>query len=121
MDSPDVGTPTDITRSLRIPVIQTPKYTVFLQAIHINDVPYTFTHADVLQWDKTTLRELRSDWNCLVDLHNGPLLALNEVDDEKHRHFLGLFDFTYLQQLTGDDGVVRNLFINNRVTEPQEN
>ena len=101
-----------ITRSLRIPVIQTKEYTVYLQAIHLNDQPYTFTHAEVHDWTLSTLKKLRSDWNCLVDLHNGPLLALNELDDEKHRKFLELFDFTPLQQLTGEDGVVRNLYIN---------
>ena len=110
-----------VTRSLRIPVIQTKDYTVFFQAINLNDAPYTFVHCDVRSWTKSSLRALRSDWNCLIDLHNGPLLALNEVDDEKHRHFLELFDFTYLQQLTGDDGVVRNLFINQiQAPGPQE-
>ena len=101
-----------VTRSLRIPVIQTKEYTVYLQAIHLNTRPYTFVHADVHEWTLSSLKKLRSDWNCLIDLHNGPLLALNELDDEKHRKFLELFDFKPLQQLTGDDGVVRNLYIN---------
>ena len=103
-----------IVRSLRIPIIQNPNYTVFFQAIHINDVPYTFVHCDVSIWNKKTLRSLTSDWHLLLDLHNGPLLALNEENDEKHRHFLELFDFTYLQKLTGEDGVVRNLYINKK-------
>lgn len=109
-----------VTRSLRIPVIQTKDYTVYLQAIHLNDQPYTFTHADVYEWNISTLRKLRSDWNCLIDLHNGPLLALNELDDEKHRKFLELFDFKPLQEITGDDGVIRNLYIH-RSTSSQEN
>lgn len=101
-----------ISQSIRIPIIQTKDYTVFFQAIRINEIEYTFVHCDVREWSARVLKALRSDWNTLVDLHNGPLLALNEVDDEKHRHFLELFEFSYLQEITGEDGVVRNLYLN---------
>lgn len=101
-----------ISQSIRIPIIQTEHYTVYFQSIRINELEYTFVHCEVREWGLQVLKSLRSDWNTLVDLHNGPLLALNEVGDEKHQHFLELFEFTFLQEITGEDGVVRNLYIN---------
>jgi hypothetical protein len=108
-----------ITQSIRIPVIHTENYTVFFQAIRINEDYCTFVHCDVREWSAQVLRSLRSDWNTLVDLHNGPLLALNEVGDEKHQHFLELFEFTYLQDIMGEDSTIRRLYIHNNKA-PQE-
>lgn len=99
------------SKSIRIPVIQTQNYTVYFQAIRINDLEYTFVHCDVREWSLQVLRSLRSDWNCLLDLHNAPLLAISEEGDEKHQKFLELFGFKYLQQLTGEDNILRNLYI----------
>jgi len=100
-----------VAQSIRIPIIQTPQYTVYFQSIRINDREYTFVHCDVRDWNLNVLKSLRSDWNCLIDLHNGPLLALSELEDDKHQKFLELFDFKYLQQITGEDSIVRNLYI----------
>lgn len=102
---------TNTSQSIRIPVIQTPNYTVYFQSILINDLEYTFVHCDVREWSLTVLRSLRSDWNCLLDLHNAPLLALSEDGDEKHKKFLELFGFKYLQQIKGEDNVLRHLYI----------
>lgn len=105
-------------QSIRIPVIQTSQYTVYLQSLRINDLEYTFVHCDVMESTVVSLRNLRMDWNTFVDLHNGPLLALSEHDDEKHQHFLELFDFTYLQDLLGDDEVLRKLYVHNNGHRP---
>lgn len=100
-----------INQSTRIPVIQTNQYRVLLQSLSINDVQYTFVHCDMLEHSISALRNLRMDWNTFIDLHNAPLLALSEMGDEKHQHFLDLFEFKYLQDLTGSDGVTRKLYI----------
>ena len=103
-----------LAQSIRIPVIQTSEYRVLLQSLRINDAQYTFVHCDVLKLTASSLRDLRMDWNTFVDLHNAPLLALSELGDEKHQHFLELFDFKYLQDLTGEDGTTRKLYIHTK-------
>lgn len=100
-----------VQQSFRIPVIQTKQYRVMLQGLMINDVQYTFVHCDVLEPSVSSIRNLLLDWNTFVDLHNGPLLALSELGDEKHQHFLELFKFKYLQDLKGSDDVTRKLYI----------
>lgn len=100
-----------LSQSLRVPIIKDQNYTVSVQILKINDVAYPFVHCDVHVWTASVLRSLRSDWDTLLDLHKTPFLATSEIGDEKHQKFLELFGFTFLQQIEGEDGVTRNLFI----------
>ena len=100
-----------IHQSFRIPIIQTKQYRVLLQSLNINDAQYTFVHCDILEHSVSAIRNLQMDWSTFVDLHNAPLLALSELGDEKHQHFLELFHFKYLQDLKGSDDVTRKLYI----------
>jgi hypothetical protein len=98
-------------QSLRVPVINDVDYTVYLQSVNLNDRPLVFVHADVRNWNPVIAKRLLSDWKVFVDLFNGPLFALNEQDDEKHRKFLALFGFEFLSECVGTDNVTRNLFV----------
>ncbi len=98
-------------QSLRVPVINNVDYTVYVQALNLNDTPMVFVHCDVRNWNRIIAKRLISDWKLFVDLFNGPLFAHNEQDDEKHRKFLALFGFEFLTECIGTDNVTRNLFI----------
>lgn len=99
--------------SYRVPVIHREDYTVTVQMLNLNDQMLPFIHCDISKWNKGVLKSLKEDWKTYRTLVNSKFLALNELDDEKHRKFLSSFEFTFLAPLTCDDGVERNLYISN--------
>lgn len=107
-------------QSFRVPVINQLAYTVFVQGIRFNDELLVFVHCDVRDWTPVTFKRLRSDWTLFVDLFNGPLFALNEQGDEKHRQFLALFGFEFLTETIGEDGLIRNVFILQKTPQEKE-
>jgi hypothetical protein len=101
----------EVAQSMRVPVINSIDYTVFVQGLRLNGELLVFVHCDVRKWDPTVAKRLLSDWKLFTDLFNGPLFALNEKGDEKHRKFLALFGFEFIEECVGTDSVTRNLFV----------
>ena len=53
----------------------------------------TFVHCHVTTYNATVKKELQACWNQVAHLHGGPIYALHDLPDHKHRKFLELFGF----------------------------
>lgn len=100
----------NVEQSIRLPVINRPEYTAYIQSLTSNDTTYVFVHLDVRKWSAGVMRSMLSDFNCFAEMFGFPLYAFNELDDEKHRKFLELMGFEYVTQLTGFDNKTRNVY-----------
>lgn len=98
-------------QSAKVPVVNTQDYRIFFQLLHLNGIQLVFVHCDVINWSNQVSKRLRLDFNALCDLYGGDLFALNELTDTKHQKFLTFYGFEPLSEVTGDDGVVRNIYI----------
>tara|TARA_A100001015_G_scaffold290196_1_gene362913 strand:+ start:2983 stop:3330 length:348 start_codon:yes stop_codon:yes gene_type:complete len=79
----------------RIPVVDTDDYNIELQP-HINEDGFhmVFIHCDVTStWTKSLKRELKQTFKELSSQMDTPMYANCEVNDEKHKKFLKMFDF----------------------------
>lgn len=93
--------------STRVPVIIKPSYVVSFE--RYNDI--TWIHCIVEKWTPNIRRQLSQDFETLVYLHDDPIYAIHEIGDQKHEKFLALFKFSYLQNITGADGIERQIYI----------
>jgi len=92
---------------MRCKVIESPDYLVEFEEWN----GLTFVHCTVHRWSKTIKQQLQYEFNILRILRGAPIYALHEIDDPKHRKFLSLFNFEFLQDVEGHDGVTRQVFI----------
>lgn len=92
---------------MKTPVIYNKDYTVYLE--HFEG--YTFIHCDCFRWSKQTKLKLQKDIDTLVTLHNCPIFAFHDTEDNKHLKFLTMLKFKYNSDIPCTDGKVRNIFV----------
>jgi len=84
--------------SFKVPVVQRPEYTIYLQDIEGT----TWAHCDVHKWSPSICRRLKADANTVYELHGGPIFALNEpAGCQKHVHFLRVMGFEFVKEVDG--------------------
>ena len=93
--------------STRVPVIVKPNYKVFLE----NYKGSTIIHCDVYKWTPAIRRALHSDFGLLVYLKDDPIYAFHEIGDKKHKKFLELFGFEFVERVLGLDLKYRDLYV----------
>ena len=80
---------------LKVPVVKRDHFTILFEE-HIKG---TFAHCIVTKYNASVKRELQDCWNVVSHLHGGPIYALHDLTDHKHRKFLSLFGFVRLRPL----------------------
>lgn len=96
-----------MSTSSRVPVIVKPFYKVFLE----NYKGSTIIHCDVFKWTPSIRRSLQEDFGLLVYLHDDPIIAFHEIGDKKHKKFLELFGFVFVERVLGLDLKYRELYV----------
>lgn len=96
-------------QSDRVPVIVKPFYKVYFQTYKGS----TIIHCDVFKWTPAIRRALHEDFGLLVYLHDDPIYAFHDIGDKKHKKFLELFGFTFVEQVLGLDLQFRELYVRN--------
>lgn len=96
--------------STRVPVIIKPSYVVSFE--RFNNA--TFIHCLVSKWTSSVRRSLSQDFETLVYLHDDPIYAIHEIGDHKHKKFLDLFKFAFLQNVIGADNIERQVYIRSK-------
>lgn len=94
---------------MKIPVIKTKDYTVYLEEDHGS----LFIHCDCFKWNKTVKRQLKEDVDKLSKNSIKPIYAIHEVDDRKHLKFISMMGFKYHMDFIGLDNKMRQLFVRN--------
>jgi hypothetical protein len=98
----------DTPPNLKAVVISNRFYTVFFEQYQ----NLTFIHIDVSVSYTATVKQLMlQDLKVLMALRDSPLFALHDPDDLKHKKFLKLMGFSYLQNVPMTSGSVREVFI----------
>lgn len=91
---------------MKTPVVYNNNYIVYLELFD----NHTFIHCDCFCWNKQVKLSLQKDVDTLVKLHNKVILALHDVEDDKHRKFLKLMKFEYHSDISCTDGKIRQIF-----------
>lgn len=91
----------------KVPVIVKPFYKVFLQQYNGK----TIVHCDVSKWSKEIAKALQHDFDLLVYLHDDPIFALHDIEDDKHKKFLQLYNFSFVERVLGADLKFRELYV----------
>ena len=96
---------------MKIPVAQQPAYTIYFERFK----EMTWTHTDVHKWTPETKREFVQVHTLLQMMHTEPFYCL--TDNPKLEKFVRSIGYTFIQELTFDDGTKRNMwrYINGRV------
>lgn len=94
-------------KRFRVPVVQRPEYQILYEQYE----NLTFVHCNVYKWTPSVKQKLIKDADVLVELHGGPIYTIHEPEDRKHFKFIELFDFKFVQQIFGEDGKIRHLYI----------
>jgi len=98
----------DTPEPLKAVVISNHFYTVFYEQ-YLN---LTFIHIDVNCSYTPTIKQLMlRDLRVLLELRDSPLFALHTASDLKHKKFLKLMGFQYLQKVECVDGNIREVYI----------
>lgn len=93
---------------MKTPVIVTKDFILYLE----DDNGFTFIHCDVLnRWTKEVKKELGNSFKFLTAKYGQPLYALHTKEDKKHEKFLKMFDFSYLQSITGLNGNNYDIYV----------
>ena len=79
-------------------------YTLYFE----DDKGFCFIHCDCIRWTNTVRKQMLLD---LIRVQKQDLYAVHEVFDKKHAKFLALFDFKFLKDFVGLDGLYRQLYI----------
>lgn len=73
----------------KVPVCIREEYTIMLEQ-HVSG---TFAHCDVFKWNKTIKSRFLADWNTVTATHGGPIYALHDFHDRKHKKWLEMCGF----------------------------
>ena len=93
---------------MKVPVLDTDDFVLYIEKVGDN----SFIHCDVVaKWSKTVKRNLQLAFNLLTQEYGKELYALHTPGDKKHEKFLKMFNFSYLQSLTGKDGKDYDIYI----------
>jgi len=92
---------------MKTPVITSNDYIVYFEyAFNM-----TFIHCDCYRWSKSVKKQLKADFDKLVDIHRQSIFAIHELNDNKHLKFIDMMDFKYHSDFIGADGQTRQLFV----------
>lgn len=91
----------------RVPVIRMEEATVYLEQYR----EYTFGHCDVHKWTPGVAKKLKTAWKDIMRLHGGPIFALHDPGDDKHRKWCELFGFKFSQEVDCTDGITRHVYV----------
>jgi hypothetical protein len=91
---------------MKTPVVYSTDYIVYLELFE----GHSFIHCDCFNWNKKVRLTLQKDLDTLVSLHKKPLLAIHDIEDNKHRKFLKLMKFEYHSDVVCTDGKTRQIF-----------
>lgn len=91
--------------SVTIPVIRRDDYTISLEQFD----SYTFAHCSVNRWSHIVAAAIRRDLQRLLDLHGGPLHAVDPEDARKAK-FIRMFGFRPIGDCRHLDGTSRTLY-----------
>lgn len=80
----------------KVPVVKTKDYVISFEE---HETQGTFIHCNVYGWSKSVFTALQIDFACLCKLHGGPIHALHDSNDRKHKKFLELFGFVKAEDL----------------------
>ena len=89
----------------KVPVVVTDSYTLYIEQFD----GFSFIHCDVYKWNKTTKKELKSALQLVLDTY-GTVSALHDIDDDKHRKFLSMYNFKHYIDINCLDGVTRQVW-----------
>jgi hypothetical protein len=90
---------------MKVPVVTTKDFIIYLENYQDN----IFIHCDVTsKWTKTVKKDLTKAFN---KLNKKELFALHEQSDKKHKKFLKLFNFNYLNTFKGKNGTQYDVFV----------
>lgn len=74
---------------LKVPVVRRDEFEILLEQ-HVSG---TFIHCNVKKYNSTVKREIMETWSAIKWLHAGPIYAMHDLTDHKHRKFLCMFGF----------------------------
>jgi hypothetical protein len=83
---------------MKYPIVNRDYYIIYLEF----SFDMYWLHTDVFKWSKEIKKEYIKDLNTLQSLLDSPLYGM--VDNDKLGKFGKTIGFTYLQDLTGNDG-----------------
>lgn len=89
---------------MKVPVAVCDDYTLFFE----DDEGFCFIHCDCVRWTNSVRKRMLAD---LTGIQKQDLYAIHEVCDKKHAKFLDLFEFKFLKDFVGLDGLHRQLYI----------
>ena len=89
---------------MKVPVAVCDDYTLFFE----EDEGFCFIHCNCVRWTNSVRKRMLID---LTDIQKRDLYAIHEVRDKKHAKFLDLFEFKFLKDFVGLDGLHRQLYI----------
>lgn len=90
---------------MKLPVAQTVDFTIYYERFEDK----TFTHADVVSWNKTVRDKFKATHSVLQHLHGEPFYAL--VDNKKLAKFVYLLGYRPHKQIRCNDNIVRTIWI----------
>lgn len=90
----------------KVPVVSTDRYTLYIEYFE----GLNFIHCDVYKWNKTTKKELHKALDSLMKQYK-LICALHDIDDNKHRKFLEMYQFRLYSTETCLDGECRQVWI----------
>ena len=98
----------DTPKSLKAVVISNDFYTVFYEQYQ----NLTFIHIDLNMTYRPSIKQaMVQDLKTLMSLRDSPIFALHNPLDLKHKKFLKLMGFSFLQPVACIDKIAREIFI----------
>tara|TARA_R110002153_G_scaffold70900_8_gene185974 strand:+ start:407 stop:697 length:291 start_codon:yes stop_codon:yes gene_type:complete len=92
---------------MKKPVVVDLDYTLYLDEFE----GLQFIHCDVRKWNKTTKKRLHKALELLLNIYKQDLHAIHDIDDNKHRKFLEMYEFKYFSTEHCLDGLLRQVWI----------
>lgn len=89
---------------MKTAVAERDDYTLYLEDYN----GFWFIHCDCRRWTNEVRKRMLDD---LVKLQKDDLYAIHEISDSKHKKFLKLFGFEYLEDFVGADKKARQTYV----------
>ena len=93
---------------MKLPVVKENEFTIYLEEYEGN----TFIHCDInTNWNKKVKNKLKIKFKEMTKLYRQNLYANHPKGDEKHKKFLKMFGFEYLNSFLGKDNNNYDIYI----------
>lgn len=88
---------------LKVPVAKRWCYTILFEEVMGVG---TFVHCDIhTKWSKLVKEMVKSGWHLVTTARGGPLYALHDPQDTKHKKFLEMFGFSFHRALSAEEEI----------------